>query len=157
MIKLSDLVGADGIYMDIEAASNLEALEQITQRMVRADMITPEDRVRLFQVFTERENLCSTAVGLGAAIPHAYYDRLDQTRVLIARLAHPVDYCSPDEKPVDLIFLLVGPKRVDARHLQILSKIVRMIKDQQFDQELRAAQNPADVLAAVAAVEERHH
>lgn len=157
MIKLADLVSAEGIFLDVEAKTNLEALAEITRRMVRAGLISPDDRARLYHVFTERENLCSTAVGMGAAIPHAYYDKLSQSRVLIARLSRPVNYCSPDEKPVDLIFLLVGPQRVDARHLQILSKIVRMIKDQQFDRELRAAKNSAEVLAALTAVEKRHH
>jgi mannitol/fructose-specific phosphotransferase system IIA component (Ntr-type) len=76
--------------------------------------------------------------------------------VALARLRRPIDYAGPDDRPVDLIFLLLGPQRVAADHLRILSKITRLIKDEQFDQELRRAATPAAVLAALRATEDRH-
>ncbi|MHA1568557.1 MAG: PTS sugar transporter subunit IIA [Alphaproteobacteria bacterium] len=157
MVKLAELVPEEGIFLDLQVTNLKDALEQITRCMVESGLVAEEDRPQLFKFLHERENLCSTAVGNGVAIPHAYFDKLAKPMVVISHLAQPVDYCGPDEQPVDLIFLLLGPKRLPRQHMQILSKIVRMIKDQQFDEELRTAKDAKIAMNALIAVEERHH
>lgn len=157
MVKFRDLVDENKVYLEVCAESRKIALEEITQRMVQAGLLADEDRPKLFQLLFERETLCSTGVGFGVAIPHAYFEKLSRPMVVFARLKKPVDYCSPDEKPVDLVFILLGPKRDPRQHIQILSKIVRMVKDKKFDQELRTAKTTKDALKAMLEVENRHH
>ena len=157
MIKLSELVPDQGVFLDVRADSQRGVLEEITRLLVQVGLVNEEERAGLCQVIAERENVCSTAVGFGVAIPHAYFEKLAKPMVIISRLAEPVDYCSPDDQPVDLIFLLLGPERVPKKHIQILSKIVRMIKDMQFDSELREAKTPAEARQALLEVEGRHH
>jgi PTS system nitrogen regulatory IIA component len=123
---------------------------------VQAGVIQEADRAGLHRVLLNREQICGTAVGRGAAIPHAYFAKLPQNMVVLARLRRPIDYASPDRKPVDLLFLLLGPQRVAEDHLQILGKIARLIKDEKFDRELRRAATPAAALAALRATEDRH-
>lgn len=157
MLRLTELVGSAGIFLDVPAQSQALALEEITRCIVDAGIVPDADRPELLARLTERENLCSTAVGHGAAIPHAYFDKLPEPMVVISRLAAPVEFCSPDGQMVDLVFVLLGPERVPARHIQILSKIMRMIKDEQFDADMRAAADSDAVLTALRNVEKRHH
>jgi len=157
MIQLSELISPEGIFLDLEASSPDEALENIVHRLVEAGMIEAADGPTLVRRLCEREKLCSTAVGHGAAIPHAYLEKIPRPLVVIGRLTHPVAYCGPESEPVDLIFMLLGPERIPGMHLQVLSKIVRLIKDDQFDMELRGARTAQAVSAAVFEVEQRHH
>jgi len=161
MIKLSELIRPDGVLLDVAGEKIDVVLDNITAQLAQNGLIEQDDRQRLVEVIKEREKLCSTAVGLGAAIPHAYFDKLPKPMVVICRLQQAVEYCTPDERPdehpVDLIFLLLGPQRDDASHIQILSKIVRMIKDEKFDKDLRAARSPEQAMDAVFEVEQRHH
>ncbi len=157
MILLSQLVSRAGIFLDVSAQSQQLVLEQITERMVAANIVQATDRPELMRRLTAREKLCSTAVGHGAAIPHAYFDKFTQPMLVISRVSPPVDFCSPDNKSVDLIFVLLGPERVPAQHIQILSKITRMLKDERFDEQLRTAHDPNEVFDALLEVEKRHH
>ena len=157
MIKLTELIKPDSIFLDVPGQNTEEALSNITRLLVEAGLVATADQSLLLQKINEREKICSTAVGLGAAIPHAYFDKLPQPMVVVSRLQNRIDYCGPDEEPVDLVFLLLGPKRDDTQHIQILSKIVRMIKDKKFDQDLRAAKTPTEAMSAVQEVEKRHH
>lgn len=157
MVNLVDLVRRQCIYLDLVAADQNQALAAVTRRMVAGGVLSTADQPELLRRLTERESLCSTAVGHGAAIPHCYYDKLTTPLIVIGRLSSPINYCSPDERQVDLIFLLLGPERVPAMHIQILSRIVRLLKDERFDEELRRADSPEAVLAALREVESRHH
>ncbi|MDP8223465.1 MAG: PTS sugar transporter subunit IIA [Candidatus Lernaella stagnicola] len=157
MIRLSQLVLKNGIFLDVEAQTQVGVLERITGCLVEAGIVDRDDQSELLTRLTEREKLCSTAVGHGAAIPHAYFDKLKTPMVVVCRTQQPIDFCAPDGDRVDLIFVLLGPKRVPAQHIQILSRIARMLKDEQFDNQLRHAHEPDEVLAALQDVEKRHH
>ncbi len=156
MIRLSSLLRDNAVYLDLAARSPNEALAEIARRLADAGIIEEEDQAALHRSLIDREKVCCTAVGHGAAIPHAFFDRLDGPLLVLARLQTPIDFGGPDRQPVDLLFLLLGPERVAQDHLQVLSKITRLIKDDQFDQELRRAATPAAALAAVRAAEDRH-
>jgi mannitol/fructose-specific phosphotransferase system IIA component (Ntr-type) len=157
MVQLTDLIFSEGVFLDVVAGTQDGVLEEITKRMVDTAILAADDQPELFRRLTEREALCSTAVGHGAAIPHAYFDKLDQPRIVIARMKTPLDYCSPDGGMVDLIFVLLGPERIPALHIQVLSKLTRLLKDDAFDQQLRCTNDPRQVVTALADWEERHH
>jgi len=156
MVRLSSLVQENAVYLDLDALSPSDALAEMVRRLVQAGIVEEADRAALHRVLLDRESIGATAVGHGVALPHATFDKLPRHLMALARLRRPIDYAGPDDRPVDLIFLLLGPQRVAADHLQILSKITRLIKDEQFDQELRRAATPAAVLAALRATEDRH-
>jgi mannitol/fructose-specific phosphotransferase system IIA component (Ntr-type) len=90
-----------------------------------------------------REELGSTGIGEGVAVPHAMTSSVSETVMAVARLAKPIDFAAVDDQAVDLVFLLVGPEGSSAAHLQILSKLARLLHDPEFRKAAREAPDGA--------------
>lgn len=95
-------------------------------------------RREIFDVILQRERLGSTGVGNGIAIPHGKLNSIPAIRGLFARLETPVDFEAIDDEPVDLVFLLLAPEGAGADHLKALSRIARVLRDQDLVAKLRA-------------------
>ena len=127
-------------------ASGKKAL--LAELASRAATILKLDERRLFDRLLERERLGSTGIGGGIAIPHGRLSTLDKPRGLFARLVHPVDFDSIDERPVDIVFLLVAPEGAGADHLKALARVSRLLRDRNLVEKLRATES-ADALYAL--------
>ena len=114
----------------------------------RAASIHGVDERRVFDLLLERERLGSTGIGGGIAIPHGRLAGLDRPRGLFARLGHPVDFDAIDERPVDLVFLLLAPEGAGADHLKVLARVSRLLRDRALVEKLRAT-DKADALFAL--------
>lgn len=106
------------------------------------------DERRLFDRLLERERLGSTGIGGGIAIPHGRMSALAQPRGLFARLAQPIDFDAIDERPVDIVFLLVAPEGAGADHLKALARVSRLLRDRGLVEKLRATES-AEALYAL--------
>lgn len=100
-----------------------------------------------------REVLGSTGVGQGIALPHSRIAGLDRFFGLFARLARPIDFDAIDERPIDLVFLLLIPERAGPNHgndhLAALAAISRRLRDPAVAARLRAAKSALDLYAAL--------
>ena len=114
----------------------------------RAAALYKLDERRLFDRLLERERLGSTGIGGGIAIPHGRMGGIDKPVGLFARLGHPVDFDSIDERPVDTVFLLLAPEGAGADHLKALARVSRLLRDRGLVEKLRATEN-ADALYAL--------
>ena len=114
----------------------------------RAAAVFKLDERKLFDRLLERERLGSTGIGGGIAIPHGRLGQLAKPVGLFARLAAPVDFDSIDERPVDLVFLLVAPEGAGADHLKALARVSRLLRDRALVEKLRATDS-ADALFAL--------
>ena len=114
----------------------------------RAALLHGIDERRVYDLLLERERLGSTGIGGGIAIPHGRMSTLTQPRGLFARLAHPIDFDSIDERPVDVVFLLVAPEGAGADHLKALARVSRLLRDRSLVEKLRATES-ADALYAL--------
>ena len=92
----------------------------------------------IFDVILQREKLGSTGVGHGIAIPHGKLDSVDKLFGIFARLENPIDFEALDDQPVDLVFLLLAPESAGADHLKALSRIARVLRDNDLVAKLRA-------------------
>ncbi|MDH3737660.1 MAG: PTS sugar transporter subunit IIA, partial [Alphaproteobacteria bacterium] len=106
------------------------------------------DAQDIFAVLLERERLGTTGVGDGLAIPHGRLPGLEKIHGFFARLEKPVDFDSIDDRPVDLIFLLLAPEGAGADHLKALARISRLLRGPSFCEKLRGA-NSRDALFAL--------
>jgi len=88
---------------------------------------------------TERENLGSTGLGQGIAIPHCRLAECPRPLGTLISLAEPVGFDAPDDQPVDLLFALLVPTEGHQEHLDILADIARRFSQGSFCQQLRAA------------------
>jgi nitrogen PTS system EIIA component len=105
------------------------------------------DSALVVERLTERERLGSTGFGGGVAIPHGKIDGLDRVVGVVARLAHPVDFASIDDEPVDLVFMLLSPTDAGADHLKALAQVSRVLRDRSFVAKLRGAASDDALLA----------
>jgi mannitol/fructose-specific phosphotransferase system IIA component (Ntr-type) len=125
------------ILLDLESRDK----QTIIEHMVRAlhNTYTLPNPEILVQEIMARENLASTCLGAGCAVPHAHSAGLKTSYLAATRLTEPLDVETPDGEPITLIFLLVGPPHNAATHLKLLSKLARLLHDSQFRDELRRA------------------
>lgn len=134
-MELIELIDSDSIVANLRVTSKKQALQDLSRR---AGEITGVDERKVFDVLMERERLGTTGVGSGIAIPHGKLSELDRIYGIFARLEKPVDFQAIDDRPVDLIFVLLAPEGAGADHLKALARVSRLLRDDDICTKLRA-------------------
>ena len=107
----------------------------------------PEEDIR--KTIADREQLGSTGVGRGVAIPHGKVEGLTRLVGVLARLDRAVAFESVDDQPVDVGFLILAPASASAAHLKALAKVSRLFRDEHALAAIRGAKS-ADAIFAIA-------
>ena len=145
-MEIADLLpGPDAVLAAVKASGKKALLAELASR---AAALYQLDERRLFDRLLERERLGSTGIGGGIAIPHGRMAPLGKPCGVFARLANPVDFDSIDERPVDIVFLLMAPEGAGADHLKALARVSRLLRDRALVEKLRATDS-ADALYAL--------
>lgn len=137
---IQNILARNTVLCDLAAANKKALLQDLANR---AGIVFGHSAHAIFDVLWEREKLGTTGVGHGIAIPHGKIAGLDGVRGFFARLSAPIDFEAVDEKPVDLIFLLLAPAESGADHLHALAEVSRTLRDQQFCDRCRKAKDAA--------------
>ncbi|MFT6758196.1 MAG: PTS system nitrogen regulatory IIA component, partial [Chitinophagales bacterium] len=111
----------------IESAANFLAAQN---KSLNAD--------ELFRNIIEREQLGSTAIGEGMAIPHCRMKNCSRALGALIKLDNPVDFEAIDQQPVDILFVLLVPEEEHDQHLKILAEIAGLFSKAEFRDEIRA-------------------
>lgn len=148
-MKIADVIGRDRVIVGLRAADKGQLLQELAGRAASALSL---DRRMIFDALLARENLGSTGLGKGFALPHARLDTLGETFAMFVRLARPIDFASIDERPVDLVILLLTPANGANHHLATLAALSRPLRDETFVQRLRQAQDAATLHGLLASV-----
>lgn len=135
-MEISDLLSLDGVLPKLRATSKKQLLQELAQH---AATISGLDEREIFEVLLERERLGTTGVGRGVAIPHGKFAKLDRLVGVFGRLEQPIDFDSVDDRPVDLLFLLLAPESAGADHLKALARISRLLRDETMCSKLRGS------------------
>jgi len=144
-MRISDLLTLTSVTTRLKAANKKQALQDLAKRA--ASVIGVGERV-LFETLMERERLGSTGIGNGVAVPHGRLPGLSAPRGFFARLEKAVDFEAVDNRPVDLIFLLVTPEGASGDHLKALALVSRLLRDRKICEKLRGTDR-ADALYAL--------
>jgi PTS system nitrogen regulatory IIA component len=137
-MEIADLLGPEQVVAHLRATSKKQALQDLARR---AAQTSGQNERAIFDVLMERERLGTTGVGNGIAIPHGKLSTLDRLHGLFARLDHPIDFDAIDERPVDLIFLLLAPESAGADHLKALARVSRLLRDKTACEKLRGTED----------------
>lgn len=143
-MTLADLLCREAVFADLKATSKKHALQEIARCAARLSGVAER---RILDALIERERLGSTGVGQGIAIPHAKLAEIRQLWGLFARLETPIRFDAIDDRPVDLMFLLLAPDSAGADHLKALARVSRLLRDRAHCARLRGA-NGGDALYA---------
>ena len=150
-MEINDLLPPDGVTADLKVTSKKQALQDLAKRA--AEVSGLQERA-VFDVLMERERLGTTGVGNGIAIPHGKLPNLDRLYGFFARLGQPIDFQAIDERPVDLIFVLLAPESAGADHLKALACIARLLRDQGVCDKLRGTDSAEALFAILTESEE---
>jgi len=124
-------------------AVNVVAPDKQAALGVLADMVAAsvqtDDPAGLLRAVLDREALAPTGIGSSCAIPHAQTDVVKRTAMAAIRLDKPLDFGAPDGTKAELVFLIVGPKDSAAAHLRLLSRLARVLSEDEIRDRLLAA------------------
>lgn len=138
----------DGVVIPrLSAKTRKQALSELSHAMARK---LDRDGQDIFDAIQERERLGSTAVGHGVVIPHAQIDGLDRTVGGFARLELPLDFEAIDDRPCDLVFMLLAPFGEGADHLRALARVSRVFLQADIRDRLREARTEEAILNVLA-------
>lgn len=137
-IDLSALLDRGVILTETVCGSRKKAILKLASAL--AEKLRVEERT-IFEAVMQREQLGSTGVGEGVAIPHARIKGLDAPVGALLRLSEGVDFDAVDERPCDLIFMLLAPDTAGADHLRALAQVSRAFRRVEVRDQLRTAQD----------------
>lgn len=132
-MKISDLISNDSIILDLKATTKQQVLEEISNFVAQTSNLNQE---KTLEVLKERENICSTAIDEGVAIPHGKLSGLNKIICVIARSNKGIDFDSLDEKPTHIFILLLTPENSSNLHIQALSTISKIFKNSELRENI---------------------
>jgi PTS system nitrogen regulatory IIA component len=144
-MEVTDLLDPSGVIPNLRVTSKRQALQELARR---AATLTGEDEHKIFESLWEREQLGSTGIGNGTAVPHARIPGFKRMLTMFARLEKSIEFDAIDSQPVDLIFLLVTPADAGADHLKALARISRSLRNRAMCSKLRGTES-ADAIYAL--------
>ena len=144
-MKFSDFVAVEAIRPNIAATSKEGVIREMTQSLVDAGKIAANEMESIVKAIMKREDLGSTGIGRGVAVPHTKHPSVNRLIGTVAISQGGIDFESLDGDPVQLFFLLVSPPDRPGDHLRALENISRQLRDDSFCKTLKEATGPQDV------------
>ncbi len=133
------------IRVGLEGSTKEEAINNLVDLLKGHPSVKDLEIVR--KAVFEREKVMSTGVGKGLGLPHAKTAAIEDTVAAFAVMEHPIDFGSIDNRPVQLLFLLVGTEAAKSQHIKLLSRISRLMNRDAFRDRLLKARSASEVLA----------
>ncbi|MGH6643021.1 MAG: PTS sugar transporter subunit IIA [Bradyrhizobium sp.] len=146
-MNIADLISPAEIMIDVRTSNKRSLLEEFAARAA-AGLGIPVDRIASHLL--KREDLGSTGIGRGVAIPHARLPGLQRPFGLLVKLKPPVDFDAIDGQAVDVVFVLLLPAAAENEALAALALVARTLRSPETLARLRAAKDPAELYAALA-------
>jgi PTS system nitrogen regulatory IIA component len=145
-MKLSDFVIPEAILVDLRATGKADAIREIVRSLCQAGRLAEGDLDSVARAILGREELGSTGIGQGVAVPHTRHPTVNRLIGTVALSRHGVNFAALDGEPVDILFLLISPPNQPGDHLRALENISRHLKDERFVSFLRQAKTRESVI-----------
>jgi PTS system nitrogen regulatory IIA component len=143
---ISHILSEEDISLDLVTKGKHSALSRIAVRIARRSGL---DEQMVLSGLLHREGLGSTGIGRGVAIPHVLLDMISSPVASLTRLAQPIDFHSPDDDPVDLLYTLLWPRSAVPAFLPALSQMCRLLRSPQVREGLRQARSADEAMAII--------
>jgi nitrogen PTS system EIIA component len=145
-MKLNEFVVADAIVPDLQATSKEDAIRAMVASLKKSGAIPAADEEGIISAILKREELGSTGIGNGVAVPHTKHPSVDRLVATVALSKSGVDFASLDGEDVFILFLLISPPDRPGDHLRGLENISRHLRDQTFCSFLRQSNTQKDII-----------
>jgi PTS system fructose-specific IIA component/PTS system nitrogen regulatory IIA component len=144
-MKFADFVQVGAIKADLTADDKEGVIRELVESLVGAGALQAEDLDGILKAIMKREELGSTGIGKGIAVPHTKHSSVSKLVGTVGVSAEGVDFNSLDGEKVQLFFLLVSPPDRPGDHLRALENISRQLRDDSFCRFLKQARSAADI------------
>ncbi|HEX7449367.1 MAG TPA: PTS sugar transporter subunit IIA [Pirellulales bacterium] len=145
-MKFADFVSREAVRADLAADDKPGVIREMVQALLDANRVTPDQFESIVKAILKREELGSTGIGRGVAVPHTKHPSIDRLVGSVAVSAEGVDFDSLDGEKVHLFFLLISPPDRPGDHLRALENVSRQLRDETFCKFLKQAKNAEAVL-----------
>ncbi len=146
-MKVLDFLDGHNIKIDLQAKNKIEVIKELVELLVQCEKVA--DRKAAVKTLLEREELGSTGVGQGVAIPHGKSDCIKELAGALGVARQGIAFDALDGEPVQLFFLLLAPNGPGGVHLKALAKISSLLKDKHFRKALIQANSKEDILQII--------
>ncbi len=148
MNPVAELITLDDIRLDLDVSTKAQLLEQVAALLAARHGLS---KIFILESLTAREQLGSTGVGHGVAIPHARMNQCAVAAGVFVRTKGAIPFDAPDGKSVSVFLGLIVPNKAAERHLQILATAAGMLDDKNFRDKLKTCADPSAVRELLAA------
>jgi len=145
-MKISDFLSPDDILVNVRAANKRQLLQELAKKAADGLGLLADD---VLAELIKREELGSTGVGSGVAIPHTRLATVSHPFGVFARMKQPIEFDAIDQQAVDIVFLLLLPAAAEKEQLVPLALVARKLKATDTLAKLRGAKAAADLYAII--------
>ena len=146
-MKITDLLIRDGITLNADVADQNAAIDKLIELHTKVGNLN--DAKAFKEAILAREAKGSTAIGMGIAVPHGKSSSVSKAGVTAMTVPAGIDYKSLDGKPSNLFFMIAAPDTAADTHLEVLSKLMTLLMDQNFSKKLVEAKTADEFLAII--------
>ena len=144
-MKFADFVVAEAIRAELAADSKEGVIREMVQALMDTGQIEEDESESIFKAIMKREELGSTGIGRGVAVPHTKHPSVGRLVGNVAISGEGVDFDSLDGEKVHLFFLLISPPDRPGDHLRALENISRQLRDDTFCRFLKQSKTAGDI------------
>lgn len=144
-MKFSDFVSSKSICAELRSVDKESVISELVDALLASGDIKEADRDDIIKAIMKREELGSTGIGRGIAVPHTKHPSVDKLVGTVGVSIDGVDFDSLDGEKVQLFFLLVSPPDRPGDHLRALENISRQLRDETFCRFLKQSKNAEDI------------
>ena len=144
-MNFADFVSREAIRADLAASDKEGVIREMVQAMLDAGNVEADEQESIVKAILKREELGSTGIGRGVAVPHTKHPSVDRLVGSVAISSEGVNFDSLDGEQVQLLFLLISPPDRPGDHLRALENISRQLRDDTFCRFLKQAKNAVEI------------
>ena len=143
-MKFTEFVSVDAITVRLKASGKREAIAELVDLLVASKAVEPSMREQVVEAIWQREQLGSTGIGRGIAVPHTRLEGIARVAGAVGVTADGLDFNSLDGEKVHILFMLVSPTQRSDDHRLALGRIAQSLRDSMFCRFLRQSNTPEE-------------
>ena len=144
-MNFADFICKKAVRPELEATDKASVIREVSQALVDAGEIAADQFEGIVEAILKREELGSTGIGRGVAVPHTKHPTVEKLCGAVAVSETGVEFASLDGDPVHLIFLLISPPDRPGDHLRALEYMSRRLRDDSFCRFLKQSKTSDDI------------
>ncbi len=142
-MQINDYLKLEAVNLELESKDKKSILKELFGKLSKCSEVN--DEKKCYEDLMERENLGSTGIGKGVAIPHAKTDGVDKIIMTIGISKNPIYFDSIDDEDVRIFFMFLAPTNLSQEYLVLLAKISRFIREDKFREQLLNASSKEEI------------